>query len=245
MSDGSETERKQWAIMNVDPTMSASIGKLAEALAKAQLAMGNAAKDSTNPHFKSKYADLASVREAVIPHLAANGIAVIQRIESTNKEGVAVSTMLVHASGEFIQDQCWLPVTKADAQGFGSAITYARRYSLAAVAGIAAEDDDGNAAVGKPVTTTTPTTGAPVYGPKSANPKAANSDKPLKEMANMTHGAEGLRNTLEMLKADFNPTVWGEAKKDAQALKAKGVEFDDDFRAAYAAVKAVADKKVA
>jgi hypothetical protein len=211
---------------------SESLGKLAEALAKAQLAMGNAAKDSTNPHFKSRYADLASVREAVLPHLAANGIAVIQRIVSQAKEGVAVSTMLVHSSGEWVKDHCWLPVTKSDAQGFGSAITYARRYSLAAVAGIAAEDDDGNAAVGKPVP-------EKAGVPRVAEQKAANTDKPK------TDPTTNLRRLLTELKTNFDQKTWEETKKGAQVLKGQGIEFDDDFRALYTAVKAIADKKAA
>jgi hypothetical protein len=231
MSAKFDDDKQVWNINTPWETKSMSMGKLAEALAKAQLAMGNAAKDSTNPHFRSKYADLASVREAVLPHLAANGIAVIQRIVSTTKDGVAVETMLVHSSGEWVKDHCWLPVTKADAQGFGSAITYARRYSLAAVAGIAAEDDDGNAAVGKPVP-------EKASVPPRAEQKAANSDKPRDEIG-------VLRNVLEGMKTTFNSDLWTQIKKEAQALKAKGVEFDDDFRQLYSAVKAIADKKVA
>lgn len=234
MSD--EKAEKQWAIMHVDPSMTPTIGKLAEALAKAQLAMGNAAKDSVNPHFKSKYADLASVREAVIPHLAANGIAVVQRIESKSKDGVAVSTMLIHSSGEWIQDECWLPVTRPDAQGFGSAITYARRYSLAAVAGIAAdEDDDGNAAVGKP--------SGDIAQSSKNRPQAANTDKP--KTGPKDDGTLELRAKLHNLQESFDAKEWDAAKKTAQALKAKGVEFDQDFKELYSAVRVLADKKAA
>lgn len=125
---------------------SASLAKLAEALAKAQGAMAAAKKDSTNPHFKSRYADLAAVWEAIRAPLAENGLSVLQRV-STSQEGVTVETMLLHASGEWVQDRCWMPVAQQTPQGFGSAITYARRYSLSALVGVAAdEDDDGNAA---------------------------------------------------------------------------------------------------
>ncbi len=124
---------------------SATIGKLAEALAKAQSKLLPAAKDSENPFFKSKYADLASVWEACRAALTENGLAVVQLAHSTEK-GVGVETMLVHSSGEFISESLEVPAAKHDAQAFGSAITYARRYGLAAMVGVAPEDDDGNAA---------------------------------------------------------------------------------------------------
>lgn len=124
---------------------SPTLGKLGEALAKAQGSMGMAKKDSLNPHYKSSYADLASVWEAIREPLATNGLSILQQA-STDKQGVTVVTTLLHASGEFIRDRCWLPVSKPDAHGYGSAITYARRYSLSALVGVAADDDDGNAA---------------------------------------------------------------------------------------------------
>ena len=130
----------------MSPTMSPTIGALAAALAKAQGEMGHAKKDAMNPHFRSRYADLASVWEAARAPLAKNGLAVIQTSAETER-GACIDTTLVHASGECISGRLTLPVTKSDAQGFGSAITYARRYGLAAILGIAADDDDGNAAV--------------------------------------------------------------------------------------------------
>ena len=123
-----------------------SIKELATALAKAQASMAGAKKDSTNPHFRSKYADLASIWEACRDALTSNGIAVVQMTRATTEEAVIVETRLLHSSGEWIEGELLVPVTKADAQGFGSAITYARRYSLAAAVGVAPEDDDGAAA---------------------------------------------------------------------------------------------------
>ena len=123
-----------------------SIKELATALAKAQATMAGAKKDSTNPHFRSKYADLASIWEACRDALTSNGIAVVQMTRATTEEAVIVETRLMHSSGEWIEGELLVPVTKADAQGFGSAITYARRYSLAAAVGVAPEDDDGAAA---------------------------------------------------------------------------------------------------
>ena len=127
---------------------SESIAGLAAALAKAQGAMKGAVKDSANPFFKSKYADLASVVEAIRSAFSANGLSYIQTVEPSDKEEVRVETTLLHASGEWIScGVLALPVSKVDAQGYGSALTYARRYSLSAAAGISTElDDDGNAA---------------------------------------------------------------------------------------------------
>jgi hypothetical protein len=126
-------------------------GQLADALAKAQSEMSNPKFDKLNPHFKNKFASLASVRDAVIPVLARHGIACIQDL--TNVEGgVACTTILMHSSGQQINlGPLKMPVSKADAQGFGSAATYARRYHLMAVANVVGdEDDDANEATGKP-----------------------------------------------------------------------------------------------
>lgn len=120
--------------------------KIAAALAKAQTEMGPALKQSNNPAFRSKYADLANVIEACLPALNANGIAVVQPI-GEDEIGRFVQTVFVHNSGEILSCRVPLIVGKNDMQGFGSAVTYARRYGLMAMAGIAPEDDDGNAAV--------------------------------------------------------------------------------------------------
>jgi hypothetical protein len=122
-------------------TTSEQLNEIAAALAKAQGAMKNAALNKVNPHFRSKYADLAGIRDTVIPALTANGIAVVQTLDAD-----AVLTRLMHASGQWIESRCLIPA-QADMQKMGSAITYARRYSLSAICGIAAdEDDDANAA---------------------------------------------------------------------------------------------------
>jgi len=130
----------------MNPNQSEKIAELAKALAKAQSEMSGAIKASVNPHFKSRYADLSAVFDACRAALNKNEIAIVQRVEN-DPNGVAVSTTLLHSSGEWISDRCWLPVAQKTAQAYGSAITYARRYGLAALAGVAAEeDDDGNAA---------------------------------------------------------------------------------------------------
>jgi hypothetical protein len=120
--------------------------KIASALVKAQKAFGPALKSSSNPHFKSKYADLAACVEAVIDGLNANGIALIQK-QHPYEGGVSVETVFLHESGETLSaGVLTVPASKQDPQGYGSALTYARRYSLMAACGIAPEDDDGNAA---------------------------------------------------------------------------------------------------
>ncbi len=126
---------------------SESIKELAAALAKAQGQIHGAKKDTDNPFFKSKYADLASVWDACRQPLSDNGLCVTQMARSI-EGGVEVETMLMHASGEFVSESLAIPVAKQDAQGFGSALTYCRRYGLSAIVGIAPEDDDddGNAA---------------------------------------------------------------------------------------------------
>jgi ERF superfamily len=123
--------------------------QIASALVKAQKAFGPALKTSTNPHFKSRYADLSACIEAVVDALNSNGIALVQQSHEC-ADGVIVETVFVHESGEtFSSGRLHVPSTKHDAQGYGSALTYARRYSLMAACGIAPEDDDGNAATKK------------------------------------------------------------------------------------------------
>lgn len=124
---------------------SESIKELALALAKAQAEMGAAKKGKDNPFFKSKYADLAEVVAAVKEPFANHGLSYVQfPIEEGGRIGV--ETILMHESGEYLSNHFTVHLSKQDAQGAGSAITYCRRYALQAIAGIPAEDDDGNAA---------------------------------------------------------------------------------------------------
>lgn len=151
---------------------SPTLAKLAEALAKAQGQMEGAAKDSVNPHFKNKYADLAAVWDAIRKPLATNGLSIVQ-FPRTVQNGVEIETTLLHTSGEFLRDALWLPCSKADAQGIGSAITYARRYALMAVCGIAPVDDDGEAAVAS-----TPRDATPPPRNSSANGRRMAAEEP-------------------------------------------------------------------
>lgn len=119
------------------------------ALAAAQLAMGPALKTANNPHFKTKYADLSAVVEACLEALNVHGIAVIQ--PTIQEDGSHyVETRLLHVGGETLSCRVPLIVPKNDMQGYGSAVTYARRYGLMCMTGIAPEDDDGHAAAKAP-----------------------------------------------------------------------------------------------
>ena len=136
---------------------------IATALVKAQKEFGPALKTSSNPHFRTKYADLSACIEAVIDGLNNNGIYLMQLTDESDT-GIKIQTVFIHESGEQMSSG-WLfvPASKHDPQGFGSALTYARRYSIMVACGIAPADDDGNAA-SKP---------APVVAPKpvAATPK--------------------------------------------------------------------------
>ena len=120
-----------------EPDFSGTIGKLAEALSKTQGELKEAVRDSNNPFFKSKYADLTSVWEACRSQLSKNGLAVVQTMADNGSERVVIVTTLIHSSGEWIRGRLSVKPVKNDPQGIGSAITYARRYSLAAIVGVA------------------------------------------------------------------------------------------------------------
>ena len=125
---------------------SESIKQLSAALLKAQRSITFASKDANNPHFKSKYADLPAVIDAIKPALNDAGLVFLQTFSPSEAGFIAVTTRLMHETGEWIEDTATVPLPKSDPQGYGSAATYARRYSLAAITGLYQDDDDGNAA---------------------------------------------------------------------------------------------------
>lgn len=177
---------------------------VAAALVKAQKAFGPALKTNTNPHFKSKYADLSACIEAVIDALNQNGIALIQRNVDT-ETGVCVETVFVHESGEMLSSgPLHVPAAKNDPQGYGSALTYARRYSLMAACGIAPEDDDGNAAT-------------QAKQAASAN-KAPKSVSPAQEVIRgvNTGDAAGAAEYLNGLPQKQFDAIWAELPTDVQ-----------------------------
>lgn len=128
---------------------SGSLDALAPALAVVQGELTDAKKTSDNPHFRSKYADLAEVLQTVRPILSKNGLALVQTLGTVHEGKLSVTTMLLHKSGQFIQDTLQVPLAKQDAQGVGGGATYGRRYGAAAIIGLAQDDDDGETAVGR------------------------------------------------------------------------------------------------
>lgn len=145
--------------------------KIAPALVKAQKEFGPALKDKTNPAFRSKYADLGACIEAVIDALNNNGIMLMQPCHEVDS-GVTVETLFIHESGEtYSAGKLHVPAAKQDPQGYGSALTYARRYSLMAACGIAPEDDDGNSA-SKPRAAAPAASGPAKQQPKDNSPRA-------------------------------------------------------------------------
>ena len=147
MAHQQELEHQQWILENGYKLRAEKMKNIATAFVKAQKEFGALLKDSNNPFFKSKYADLHACVSTVLTALNNNGIGLIQNChESAN--GVIVETTFIHESGETINcGRLHVPAIKQDPQQYGSALTYARRYSLMAACGIAPEDDDGNAAV--------------------------------------------------------------------------------------------------
>jgi hypothetical protein len=126
---------------------SESIAAISSALARAQAELEHAEKNANNPHFRSKYASLDGVVDTIKPTLSKYDLAVVQGFIPSS-DGITLETMIVHKSGEWVRDEgLHLPADKKNAQGFGSAATYARRYALMAMLGVApSDDDDGNAA---------------------------------------------------------------------------------------------------
>lgn len=181
MSDGSEVDNMY---IPKDANM-CSLGKLAEALAAAQGEIVGAAKSKKNPHFQSRYADLAAVWEACRAPLAKHKLAVIQTTHHVGERWV-LRTTLAHISGEQISGDFPLAPTKPDMQGMMAALTYARRGGLAAMVGVAAEDedDDGNTAAGHTqIAGATKDTSPPPQVKEKAKPRAeqfepADADKP-------------------------------------------------------------------
>ena len=126
---------------------SESIKQIAEALVSAQKEIKFAVKDSTNPHYKSKYANINSVIDAVKAPLNNNNIAILQSLSPSDDGKLHLTTRLIHSSGEWIEDTAVCPLQKQDAQGLGSAVSYIRRYSLSAFLSIYSDtDDDGQSA---------------------------------------------------------------------------------------------------
>jgi len=180
-----------------------SIKEIAKAMCAAQAQMTGAKKTSVNPFFKSKYSDFVSVVEAVKTAFAENGLSYVQfPIEEAGRIGI--ETILMHSSGEFLSNSFTVALSKQDAQAAGSALTYCRRYSLQAIAGIPSEDDDGNSA-----------SKAPTYTP------------PLTQKANPPVKAAPPKITKAAILAAFKASNSFNAL-ESKWQKAQGTEFKDN-----------------
>jgi hypothetical protein len=183
-----------------------SIKEIAKAMCAAQADMTGAKKSSNNPFFKSKYSDLVSVVQAVKVPFADNGLSYVQfPIEENGRIGI--ETILMHVSGEFLSNSFTVTLSKQDAQGAGSALTYCRRYSLQAIAGIPSEDDDGNSASAP----------KPTYKQPAAQPQPPTITK--KAILDAFYTA----STMTALDAKYKKALTTEFAKDAEVLQAYAI----------------------
>jgi hypothetical protein len=190
--------------------------EISAALVKAQTEFGPALKTHTNPAFRSKYANLSACVEAVVDALNNNKIFLMQPTHLC-EDGVIVETVFIHASGEQISSgKLHVPATKHDAQGYGSALTYARRYSLMAACGIAPEDDDGNAA-SKPA------------------PKAKQEPKPepKPEIPEKMEGKEGPWQLLVTTTPGNSPEDWVDLVCEAADMQLGFVKSKEDVTSIF------------
>lgn len=204
---------------------SEDVDDLATALALAQSEMKHAAKANTNPFFKSKYSALPDVMDAARPYLSKNGLAVTQ-ITDFDDTRVFVVTQLTHKSGQWMRS--WYPVNpvKNDPQGLGSALTYARRYSYASIAGVAAsdEDDDGNAGSGKISATNGEKTAGEIYGSSAAWGRAMDKlEKDWSETATLAELDKVTKENKIHLEAvqQIDPECHADMQKKYQAHKTR------------------------
>ena len=167
----------------VNPSHPPAIDQLAAALAQFNLAVPAIAKNKVNPHFRNSYADLTGIMDTVRLPLAKAGLSIVQLLN-----GDTITTMLVHASGQSIASHTPIMATKSDAQGYGSGVTYSRRYALCAILSVAADDDDdGNSAAAKP--------------PRAAEKKVP-AAAPLKEKAPKASSTDFLASVVSLQKSD-------------------------------------------
>jgi hypothetical protein len=203
--------------------------EIASALVKAQKEFGPALKSSTNPAFRSRYADLSACVEAVIDALNNNDIFMMQPTHECDN-GVIVETIFIHSSGEQISSgKLHVPATKHDAQGYGSALTYARRYSLMTACGIAPEDDDGNNASKPKAPPAKPV--AQAAAPAKASPPPAKIE-----------GKEGPWQMKVAVEPEGTFTDWADIVMDATKLGLEQCTEESEVMALFRANKNIYDR---
>lgn len=193
---------------------SQTITKIAAALLKSQKEMGAVTKDSANPYFKSKYADINSMLDVAIPVLNANDIFVLQPASSDGTSNF-VETCLIHSSGEFIHSEPLKLEPPKDMQQLGAAITYARRFSLQSLLGLRAEDDDGETAVGRGKSFSKPAATQPTTPVKKTEPVV-----PASQTTNVTPTAITAPVSLPVDAAKSSPSQTTPAKVETPKVEA-------------------------
>lgn len=207
-------------------TQSDSIADLATSLAKAQSEMGAVHKDQDNPYFRSKFAGLSTVWEAVKPALTKNGLSIVQ-MPGSDERGYFVQTQLLHSSGQWIRSTTYMKPAKEDPQGIGSLISYARRYALQAMVMACPDDDDGEAAMGrnahtKPVEASKP---APkVETPKAKPAKPVEADK-QPEAKNKFNGEKHQELFQKLMEAGITQDDFMGALRHAGTIPPQATDF--------------------
>jgi len=198
---------------------SEQINELATALAKAQGEILPAAKDGLNPHFKSRYADLASISNACRPALSKHGIATVQTTDEENGK-LVLHTTLLHTSGQWMTSTLPVISAKQDAQSIGSALTYMRRYGLAAMVGVVADDDDDG---------------------ERAMPRYTKNDKPQEEQAPVISRSQAyeLGQIIDSCDQEYKTQLWASLQKAPFSISS----LDKMPIALYDRVKTAAIKK--
>lgn len=191
--------------------------ELFAALAKAQGQLEAAAKSSENPHFRSKYADLSEVWEAWKKVGPANGLSVIQYFKPRENGAQSLVTILAHSSGQSIEGEMLLMPSKNDMQGLGSATTYARRYSLAAMVGIVQDDDDGNAASGV------------TQKPPAKTPAAVRAPTAESRPRTVNDFISGAKSALLECKTKDQVTAWAKIPSNKEDLEKLEVDHPEKF----------------
>lgn len=201
-------------------TQSTEVKELFTALNKAQAEIKGALKDSSNPFFKSKYADLESVWEACRPSLSKHGLSVIQTTDFLQDAGICIVTTLGHSSGQWIKGTLPIMAKAQDPQGIGSAITYARRYALAAIVGIVQVDDDGESAMERgtrPIRADQPTANDGNLDPTHYKVSFGKWAQRSLEEIHKNHGSDAI--------ADYIDYIKDSAKKKNQVPTGPAAEF--------------------
>jgi hypothetical protein len=198
---------------------SEQINEIATALAKAQAEMENVAKDRENPHYRSRYATLGGVLAEVRPKLAAQGISIWQSPINGDGSSIGVTTRLLHASGQWLESTIFMAPLKFDVQGVGSVLTYLRRYSLMAIAGVGPEDDDAEAAISRPQERARPEQRGPAS--RSDHPRKADAEDAYKRIRGAINAAIRPDMIDELIKANsdsFLPLIKEVSEQHYDAL---------------------------